>query len=271
MIYLRSEEEIARIRASSRLVAACLDHLEPLVVPGVTTRRLDSAAEQFVRDHGALPAFKGYRGYPASLCVSLNEVVVHGIPGDAPLDEGDILGLDMGVLLDGYYGDAARTLPVGRVTDEVGRLLAVGREALSRGVAAAVDGGRVGDIGHAVQSYVEGFGFNVVRDLTGHGVGRQLHEEPQVPNYGRPGRGPKLAAGMVLAIEPMITAGASEVFTMPDGWTVVTRDRSWSAHFEHTIAVGRGAPEVLSLSDREAAPEAGRGGPVSRQAAGEGR
>jgi methionyl aminopeptidase len=271
VIYLRSEEEIARIGASSRLVAVCLDHLEPLVAAGATSRQLDRAADEFVRDHGALPAFKGYRGYPASLCVSVNEVVVHGIPDDVPFAEGDIVGLDMGVLLDGFYGDAARTLPVGRVSDEIGRLLAVGREALSRGVAAAVDGGRIGDIGHAVQSYVEGFGFSVVRDLTGHGVGRQLHEEPQVPNYGRPGRGPKLQAGMVLAIEPMITAGASEIFTMPDGWTVVTRDRSWSAHFEHTVAVGRGAAEILSFSGREAVSDDGRDGSVSRRAAGEGR
>jgi methionyl aminopeptidase len=271
MIYLRSAEEIARIRASAQLVGACLDHLEPLVVPGVATRTLDRAAEEFVRGHGAVPAFKGYRGYPASLCVSVNEVVVHGIPGDDALVEGDIVGLDMGVLRDGFYGDAARTLPVGRVGDDVARLLAVGREALMRGVAAAVDGGRVGDIGHAVQSYVEGFGFNVVRDLTGHGVGRQLHEEPQVPNYGRPGRGPKLQAGMVLAIEPMITAGAWEIFTMPDNWTVITRDRSWSAHFEHTVAVGQGAAEILSLTGRETAPGGGPGGPPSRLAAGEGR
>jgi methionyl aminopeptidase len=258
VIYLRSEEEIARIRASSRLVAACLDHLEPLVVPGATGRRLDRAAEEFVRDHGAQPAFKGYRGYPATLCVSPNQVVVHGIPNDVPFEEGDIVGLDMGVLLDGFYGDAARTLAVGAVPAEIGRLLAVTREALQRGIARALDGGRVGDIGHAVQSYAEGFGFNVVRDLVGHGVGRQLHEEPQVPNYGRPGRGPRLTAGMVIAIEPMITVGSSEVATLPDNWTVVTRDRSWSAHFEHTIAIGREASEILSLSGSETAQDGAR-------------
>lgn len=248
MIYLRSEEEIARIRASARLVAACLDHLEPLVLPGATPRQLDRVAEEFVRGHGAEPAFKGYRGYPATLCVSVNEVVVHGIPNDVPFEKGDIVGLDMGVLLEGYYGDSARTLPVGPVSAEARRLIDVTQEALHRGIAKAVEGARVGDIGHAVQSYAEGFGFSVVRELVGHGVGRQLHEEPQIPNYGRPGRGPRLAVGMVIAIEPMITLGSPDVFTRDDNWTVVTRDRSWSAHFEHTVAVGRGVPEILSAS-----------------------
>jgi methionyl aminopeptidase len=258
VIYLRGEDEIARIRASARLVAACLDYLEPLVVPGATSGELDRAAEEFVRDHGGVPAFKGYRGYPSTLCVSVNEVVVHGIPGDTPLEEGSIVGLDMGVLMDGFYGDAARTLPVGEVSQEIGRLLAVTREALHRGIARAVDGARVGDIGHGVQGYVEGFGFNVVRELVGHGVGRQLHEEPQVPNYGRAGRGPKLSTGMVLAIEPMVTVGSSEVFTLPDNWTVVTRDRSWSAHFEHTIVVRPEAAEILSLSGSESAQDGAR-------------
>lgn len=257
MIYLRSEEEVARIRASARIVAGCLDHLERTVAVGVTPRQLDREAETYVRDHGALPAFKGYRGYPATLCVSVNHVVVHGIPNDVALEEGDIVGLDMGAIVEGYYADSARTVPVGEVPSEVQRLIDVTREALYRGIAQAVDGNRVGDIGHAIQSYAEGFGFSVVRDLVGHGVGRQLHEEPQVPNYGRPGRGPRLQSGMVLAIEPMLAMGSPEVSTLPDNWTVVTRDRSWSAHFEHTIAVGKGAPEVLSLSG-EGATEGAR-------------
>jgi methionyl aminopeptidase len=256
MIHLRSEEEIATIRASARIVAGCLDHLERLVAPGVTANQLDREAEQFVRDHGAKPAFKGYRGYPATLCVSVNHVVVHGIPNDVAFDEGDIVGLDMGTIVDGYYADSARTVPVGAVPLEVQRLIDVTREALHRGIAQAVAGHRVGDIGHAIQTYAEGFGFSVVRDLVGHGVGRQLHEEPQVPNYGRPGRGPKLAVGMVLAIEPMLAMGSPEVSTLPDNWTVVTRDRSWSAHFEHTIAVGREAPEILSVSEEGAAERA---------------
>jgi methionyl aminopeptidase len=249
VIYLRDEEEVALIRRSSQMVAACLDYLEPLVVPGATPIDLDRAAEEFVRDQGGTPAFLGYRGYPNTLCVSANQTVVHGIPNETPLVEGDIVGLDMGVVLEGYYGDAARTFPVGKIPPEVERLLNVTREALYKGVEQAIDGNRVGDIGHAVQSHAEGFGFSVVRDLFGHGVGRQLHEEPQVPNYGKPGRGTKLSVGMVIAIEPMITVGASDVFTHPDGWTVATRDRSLSAHFEHTVAVGVDSAEILSMSD----------------------
>ena len=253
MIYLRSEEEVATIRQSARIVAGCLDHLERMIAPGVTPAQLDREAERFVKDHGAKPAFKGYRGYPATLCVSVNHVVVHGIPNDVAFEEGDIVGIDMGAIVNGYYADSARTVAAGTVPMEVQRLLDVTREALHRGIAQAVDGHRVGDIGHAIQTYAEGFGFTVVRDLVGHGVGRQLHEEPQVPNYGRPGRGPKLSVGMVLAIEPMLAMGSPEVSTLPDNWTVVTRDRSWSAHFEHTIAVGREAPEILSVSEAEAA------------------
>ena len=256
MIHLRSEEEIATIRHSARIVAGCLDHLERIIAPGVTPKQLDREAEQYVKDHGALPAFKGYRGYPATLCVSVNHVVVHGIPNDVAFEEGDIVGVDMGAIVNGYYADSARTVAAGKVPKEVQRLIDVTREALHRGIAQAVDGHRVGDIGHAIQTYAEGFGFSVVRDLVGHGVGRQLHEEPQIPNYGRAGRGPKLSVGMVLAIEPMLAMGSPEVSTLPDNWTVVTRDRSWSAHFEHTIAVGREAPEILSLSEEGAAERA---------------
>ena len=250
MIHLRTEDEVDLIRTSARLVGLCLDHLETLVQPGVSTLDLDRAAEEFVRDHKATPAFLGYRGYPATLCVSVNEVVVHGIPDGRVLKDGDIVGCDMGVVVDGYYGDSARTFPVGTIKPEAQKLLDVTREAMHKGIAQAVVGNRIGDIGHAVQSHVEAHGFSVVRDLVGHGIGRQLHEEPQVPNYGRPGKGLKLELGQVLAIEPMVNLGRADVVTQGDGWTVVTRDGRWSAHFEHTIAVGREAPEILSTSPR---------------------
>ena len=250
MIHLRTEDEVDLIRKSARLVAECPDHLETLVRPGVSTLDRDRAAEQFVMDHGALPAFKGYRGYPATLCVSVNEVVVHGIPDQRVLADGDIVGCDMGVIIEGYYGDSARTFPVGTIDPEVQRLLDVTREAMHQGIAQAVAGNRIGDIGHAIQSHVEAAGFGVVRDLVGHGIGRQLHEDPQVPNYGRPGKGLKLELGQCLAIEPMVNLGKPDVVTKGDGWTVVTRDGRWSAHFEHTIAVGREAPEILSTSPR---------------------
>ena len=250
-VFLRGKEEIDAIRASARLVAQTLEMLGREVRPGVTTEELDRMAEAFIRERGARPAFKGYRGFPASICPSINDEVVHGIPGSRALAEGDIVGVDVGVEMGGYYGDAAFTFPVGRVSDEATRLLAVTREALMRGVAQAKAGNRVGDISHAIQSYVEAQGFSVVRTLVGHGIGRHMHEEPQVPNYGVPDRGPRLMAGQVLAIEPMVNVGAPEVVTRPDGWTVVTKDGSLSAHFEHTVAVGADGPEILSLSDVE--------------------
>ena len=250
MIHLRSAEEVELIRRSARLVALCLDHLETRIRPGVTTAELDREAEQFVRDHGAVPAFLGYRGYPATLCVAVNEVVVHGIPGPLALRQGDVIGCDMGVILEGYYGDSARTFACGPIAPEVRRLLDVTREAMHLGIAQAVAGNRIGDVGHAIQSHVEAHGLSVVRDLVGHGIGRELHEEPQVPNYGRPGKGLKLSLGQVLAIEPMVNLGSPDVLTRGDGWTVVTRDGQWSAHFEHTIAVGMEAPEILSTSPR---------------------
>jgi methionyl aminopeptidase len=245
-VFLRGKEEIDSIRVSARLVAETLAMLGEAVRPGVTTEALDRLAETFIRDHGGRPAFKGYRGFPASICASINDEVVHGIPGPRALVEGDILGIDVGVEQNGYYGDSAITFPVGKVSDEAVRLLRVTREALARGVAQARAGNRVGDISHAIQSYVESHGFTVVRSLVGHGIGRQMHEEPQVPNYGVPDRGPRLMAGQVVAIEPMVNAGAPEVVTQPDGWTVVTKDGSLSAHFEHTVAVGTEGPEILS-------------------------
>lgn len=215
--------------------------------PGVTTAELDQLAETFIRDHGGRPAFKGYRGFPASICPSVNEEVVHGLPGPRELREGDLVGVDVGVELQGYYGDAALTFPVGTVSDEAVKLLQVTRESLMQGIAQARAGNRVGDISHAVQSYVERNGFSVVKALVGHGIGREMHEEPAVPNFGPPGRGPRLMAGLVLAIEPMVNVGGHEVVTRSDGWTVATKDGSLSAHFEHTVAVGADGPEILSV------------------------
>lgn len=248
MVYLRDRSEIERIRASAQLVARTLEMLGGEVKPGVTTADLDRLAETFIRDHGARPAFKGYRGFPATICPSVNEEVVHSIPGVRRLKEGDIIGIDVGVEKEGFYGDAAFTFPVGEVSEEVQRLLAVTRESLRKGIEQAKSGNRVGDISHAIQSHAEQNGFSVVRELLGHGIGRQMHEEPQVPNFGPPDRGPRLMAGQVLAIEPMVNVGRPEVRTQPDGWTVVTKDGSLSAHFEHTVAVGPDGPEILSGS-----------------------
>ncbi len=246
MVYLRDRTEIEAIRVSSRLVAQALEMLGREVRPGITTAELDRLAEAFIRDHGARPAFKGYRGFPASICPSVNNEVVHSIPGPRALREGDIVGIDVGVEKDGYFGDAASTFPVGEVSEETMKLLRVTREALMKGIEQARAGRRIGDISYAIQSHAERSGFSVVRELLGHGIGRQMHEEPQVPNFGPPDRGPRLMAGQVLAIEPMVNAGRPEVLTRPDGWTVVTKDGRYSAHFEHTVAVGPQGPEILS-------------------------
>ena len=256
MVYLRGRSEIDAIRASAQIVGRTLVMLSEHVRPGVTTGQLDELAEAFIRDHGGEPAFKGYRGFPATICPSVNEEVVHAIPGGTVLREGDIIGLDVGVRKDGYYGDAAVTLGVGEISPEAEKLLRVTREALELGIARAVAGNRVGDISHAIQEHAERNGYSVVKALVGHGIGREMHEEPQVPNYGPPARGPRLVAGQVIAIEPMVNLGASEIVTRPDGWTVVTRDGSLSAHFEHTVAVGAQGPEVLSRV--EAPQERGR-------------
>jgi methionyl aminopeptidase len=246
VIVCKSPAEIEKMRAASQLVAQVLDELAAMVAPGVSTADLDAAAEQKVRAAGAEPAFKGYRGYPATLCASANEQVIHGIPNRTPLKAGDIISLDMGVKLAGYYGDSAITVPVGAVSDEVKTLLRVTQEALERGIAQVRVGGRISDIGHAIQTHVETHGFSVVREFVGHGIGASLHEEPQIANYGEPGRGPRLAEGMTLAIEPMVNMGKPAVKVLSDGWTAVTKDGSLSAHFEHTVAVTKNGPDVLT-------------------------
>lgn len=241
------EDSIEGIRAAAQVVARALRELGRAVRPGLTTAELDRLAETVIRDCGARPAFKGYRGFPASICPSINEEVVHGMPGERALKDGDIIGIDVGAELNGWYGDAAKTFAVGAVSDEASRLMRVTEESLMLGIAQARAGNRVGDISHAVQSYVEENGFSVVRDLVGHGIGREMHEEPAIPNYGPPGKGPRLVVGHVLAIEPMVNAGGHAVITRPDGWTVATKDGLLSAHFEHTVAVGPEGPEILSV------------------------
>lgn len=243
---LKTEEELAVMRRAGRVVAALLKVMEKEARPGVTTKRLDEIAEAFIRSRKAEPAFKGYYGYPASICASVNEEVVHGIPSNRALNDGDIVGVDVGVKLEGWFSDAARTFAIGKVDEESRRLIDVTREAMNRGIAEAVEGKRLSDISWAVQSYAEANGFSVVRQYVGHGIGRNLHEEPQVPNYGKPNQGPKLVTGMTLAIEPMLNAGAYEVETLKDGWTVVTKDGKRSGHFEQTIFVGNTKPEIVT-------------------------
>jgi methionyl aminopeptidase len=235
------------MRPANRLVAQVLEALEAVVAPGVTTLDLDVLAERMVRDGGAVPAFKGYRGFPATLCTSVNAEVVHGIPSPKRvLTDGDIVSIDIGVRLDGFFGDSAVTVPVGKVPDRTRDLLKVTRESLERGISQVKVGGRVSDIGHAVQEWVEAHGFSVVREFVGHGIGEQLHEEPPIPNFGTPGRGARLAEGMVLAIEPMVAMGQHGVRVLGDGWTAVTKDGSLAAHFEHTVAVGADGPLILT-------------------------
>ena len=246
MIVCRTAAEIAVMREANQLVAAILAELEATVAPGVSTLDLDVMAERLVRDAGAVPAFKGYRGFPATLCTSINEQVVHGIPSKRPLGDGDIVSIDIGVKLNGFFGDSAVTVAVGKVDDRTVELLAVTRDSLEKAIEQVRVGHRLSDIGHAVQTHVEAHGFSVVREFVGHGIGEELHEDPQVPNYGQPGRGPKLAEGMVIAIEPMVAMGRPDVKVLADGWTAVTRDGSLAAHFEHTVAVTKEGPVVLT-------------------------
>ncbi len=250
MIVCRSAAELEQMREAGRLVGEVLTELAAAVAPGVSTADLDELAEKRIRQAGATPAFKGYHGYPATICASINDEVIHGIPsGRRVLNEGDIISIDVGAALDGYYGDSAVTLPVGPISESAATLLRVTEESLYKAIEAARPGKRVSDIGHAVQKHVEAFGFSVVREFVGHGIGERMHEEPQVPNYGEPGHGPRLAEGMVLAIEPMVNAGTPAVKVLADGWTAVTRDSSLSAHFEHTVAVTAGEPWILTARE----------------------
>jgi methionyl aminopeptidase len=246
MIFYKTEEEIELLRESSLLVGKTLAEVAKHIRPGIETIVLDQIAEEFIRDHGAEPGFKGYNGFPFTLCISTNEQVVHGFPGRRPLLDGDIVSIDCGVLMNGFYGDSAYTFAVGDVNEEVKLLMQRTKESLYKAIEVAVVGKRVGDIGHAVQSHVEQYGYSVVRDLVGHGLGRQLHEKPEVPNYGRRGTGVKLKEGMVLAIEPMVNLGTRSVVQLNDGWTIRTADKKPSAHFEHDIAIGREKADILS-------------------------
>ncbi|WP_422448610.1 type I methionyl aminopeptidase [Thermoanaerobacterium sp. DL9XJH110] len=247
MIILKSRREIDLMQEAGRIVALALEEIEKNIRPGITTGELDKIAEEFILSHGAVPAFKGYRGFPASICTSINEEVVHGIPGLRTLKDGDIISIDIGAVVDGYYGDAARTYPVGKVAPEAMRLIEVTRESFFAGIAFAKPGYRLSDISHAIQTYVESRNFSVVRDYVGHGIGQKMHEDPQIPNYGPPHKGPRLKAGMTFAIEPMVNAGDYEVYTLENRWTVVTKDGSLSAHYENTIAITEGEPRILTM------------------------
>jgi methionyl aminopeptidase len=246
MIYFKSPSEIAVIRRNGAILQLCFEAAGTMVKPGVKKAEINRAIEKIIVSHKAKPAFKGFHGYPAATCISVNDEVVHGIPNGRVLEEGDICGIDVGVVKDGFYADAARTFPVGTVSAETVRLLEVTREALDRAIDQARIGNKLGDISHAVESYALANGFSVVKSLVGHGIGHQMHEEPQVPNFGPPSQGPELKEGLVIAIEPMVNAGGGDVFTLQDGWTVVTADHGYSAHFEDTVAVTPHGPEILT-------------------------
>ncbi|QRR02291.1 type I methionyl aminopeptidase [Dyadobacter sandarakinus] len=246
MIYLKTENEIELIKESAQVLGKAHAEVAQGIKPGVETRKLDLIAEEYIRDNGGIPSFKGFNNFPASLCISVNDVVVHGIPGSYVLQEGDIVSIDCGVKLNGFHSDSAYTYPVGDVSSDVQKLLTATKQSLYKGIEQAVDGLRMGDIGFAIQNYVEVRNYSVVRELVGHGVGKELHEGPEVPNYGKRGKGVKLKEGMVLAIEPMINLGARSVSQERDGWTIRTNDRKYSAHFEHTIVVRKGKAEILT-------------------------
>lgn len=247
-ILLRSRQQIAKMREASRLVAETFELLRPHIRPGVTTRELDQIAEKYIRSHGATPAYKGYKGFPATICVALNNVICHGFPSKTPLVEGDIVGIDIGARLNGWYGDACVTYPVGQISPEATKLLQVTEEAMWRGIRAAQAGQRLGDIGAAIQTYVEANGCSIVREWTGHGVGEKLHEDPSVPHFGKPGSGILLRPGLIFTVEPMVNAGHYEtVLDKKDGWTVRTADGSLSAQFEHSIVITDNGPEILTL------------------------
>ncbi|KNF08041.1 methionine aminopeptidase A [Gottschalkia purinilytica] len=246
MIILKSQREIEKMRMAGRVVAETHAFLKEIIKPGITTKELDEAAEKFIKEKGAIPAFKGYNGFPGSICASVNEEVVHGIPGLKKLKNGDIISIDIGSIVDGYYGDGAKTYPVGEISDEDKKLIEVTRQSFYEGIKFAKVGYRLTDISHAIQKYVESNGFSVVKDFVGHGIGQNMHEEPQIPNFGPPGKGPRLQAGMVLAIEPMVNVGTYRVNVLSDNWTVVTVDNKNSAHYEHTIAITNDEPLILT-------------------------
>jgi methionyl aminopeptidase len=246
MIILKSPEEIEKIAESCRIVAKTLDALKVVVRPGITTKEIEDVADSYIRQRGGVPAFRGYRGYPASICASVNEEVIHGIPSKRVLREGDIVGIDLGVYKDGFYGDGAVTVPVGRIDPDVEKLIRITEESLYLGIENARVGNRLSDISHAIQRHIESQGFSVVRAFVGHGIGRELHEQPQIPNFGLPGRGLRLREGMTLAIEPMVNAGGHEVLILNDGWTAVTANGKPSAHFEHTIVITSHGPRILT-------------------------
>lgn len=246
MIHYRTDKEIELLRKAALLVGKTLGEVGKHIRPGIRTIELDRIAEEYIRDNGAIPAFKGYGGFPGSLCISVNDAVVHGIPGNYELKDGDIVSVDCGTILDGYVGDSAYTFTVGEVSEEIKLFLQRSKESLYKGIEQAVAGNRIGDIGYAIQSYVEQFGYGVVRELVGHGVGRKLHEDPQVPNYGKRGTGTKLSEGIVIAIEPMVTFGKRDIIQERDGWTIKTKDRMPAAHFEHDVAIRNGKAEILS-------------------------
>ncbi len=249
MIQIKTKEEIERLRESNLLVSRTLAELAKVIKPGITTLALDKLAEEFIRDHNGIPGFKGYNGFPNTLCTSVNEEVVHGIPSSYHLKEGDVLSIDCGVIINGFYGDTAFTFPIGEIDDNVSRLLSYTREALEKGVENAVEGKRLGDIGHAVQNHAESGGFSVVREMVGHGLGKELHEPPEVPNYGKRGQGMKLMKGLVICIEPMINMGLRNIVQDKDGWTIKTVDSKPSAHFEYAVAVDKNKADVLSTFD----------------------
>lgn len=249
MIVLKSAKELERMRRAGWIVREAHREVQKAIRPGVTTKQLDRIADRVIRKHGAIPSFKGYNGFPGSICTSINNELVHGIPGNRVLREGDIISIDIGAQYEGYHGDSAWTYPVGRISETAERLLQVTEESLYRGLAKAKPGARMGDISHAIQSFVEAHGFSIVREYVGHGIGRQLHEEPSVPNFGFPGRGPRLKPGMTLAVEPMVNEGSRYVRTLDDNWTVVTVDGSLCAHFEHTIAITEEGHEILTSWD----------------------
>ena len=247
MINIRSKEEVQKIAKAASIVKDLLNDIEEVIKPGISTIELDEFAEKYIVDRGAIPGFKGLYGFPATLCVSINDEVVHGIPSNKILEEGDIIGVDVGSIIDGFYGDHAKTFPVGSITNDNKKLLDVTKECLLRGIKQAKPGNRIGDIGFAIQEYAESFGYGVVKELVGHGIGEKLHEEPQIPNYGSKNTGPIIKEGMCFAIEPMINFGSEKIYTKSDNWTICTKDGSSSAHFEHTITINENGAEILTI------------------------